>query len=315
MKLLVTGGAGCIGSKLVERLLKEGNKVIVYDDFSTGKIEHLEDLEENKNLKVIDGDILDQKKLLKHTEGVDVVFHLAANSTVKFKKNDSTEPILKINVTGTYNVLEVMKKHNVKNIAFSSTAAVYGNTPEIPSTERAPLMPISIYGATKASDEHLLQAYCNLFEMNCWIFRFANIVGGKTRKSGATVIPDFINKLRKNSKELEILGNGLQKKSYMTVEDCIDAMLFCYEKSKERVNIFNLGTGDVITVKEIADIVVKEMGLMNVKYKYTGGDGGWMGDMPQAILDVKKLTRLGWDAKYKSHEAVKMSARESLKKQ
>lgn len=144
-------------------------------------------------------------------------------------------------------------------------------------------------------------------------FQICNVVGGKSRKSGTTVLPDFINKLKKNSRELEILGNGLQKKSYMTVEDCIDAMLFCYKKSKEKVNTFNLGTGDTITVKEIADIIVKQMGLRNVKYNYTGGDRGWPGDMPQAILNVKKLTSLGWHVKNKSRDSVTLSAREALK--
>lgn len=314
MKLLVTGGAGCIGSKLVGRLLSEGNEVIVYDNFSTGKKEHLNEFKKNKKLKIIKGDILDFKKLHKHMKNIKTVFHLAANSTVKFKEGDSTKPVLRDNIIGTYNVLESMRKCNIGEIIFASTSAVYGDTTEVPSTEKAPLMPISMYGTTKAADEHLIHAYCSLFDMKCWIFRFANVVGGKNRKSGTTVIHDFISKLRKNPKELEILGNGLQKKSYMTVDDCIDAMLFSYEKSKENVNIFNLGTGDTITVKEIADIIVKQMGLRNVKYNYTGGDRGWLGDMPVAVLDITKLRSLGCHVKNKSRDSVTLSVKEALKK-
>jgi len=314
LKILVTGGAGCIGSELVGRLLKEGNDVIVYDDFSTGKKEHLYEFKKNTKLKIVKGDIIDFKKLSKYAKNVDTVFHLAANSTVKFKENDPTEDILNINVTGTYNVLEAMRRGKARKIIFSSTSAVYGDTPEIPSTEKAPLMPISMYGATKASGEHLIHAYCNLFDMKCWIFRFANIVGGKSRKSGTTIVPDFINKLRKNRNELEILGNGLQEKSYMTVDDCIDAMLFCYNKSRDEINIFNIGTGDVVTVTEIAEIIVKEMNLSKVEYRYTGGDRGWPGDMPQAILDITKLTCLGWRVKHKSRDSVSLAVKDAIRK-
>jgi UDP-glucose 4-epimerase len=314
LRILVTGGAGCIGSELIRKLLERNDEVIVYDNFSTGKKEHLREFASNRNLYVIEADILDSKKLFRHMRGVDVVYHFAANSTVKFKEGDPTEPILIDNVIGTHNVLEAMRRKNVKEVIFASTSAVYGDTPQIPSTEQAPLMPISMYGATKAAGEHLIQTYCDLFKMKCWIFRFANVVGGKSRKSGTTVLPDFINKLKKNPKELEILGNGLQKKSYMTVDDCIDAMLFCYEKAKEKINIFNLGTGDTITVNEIADVIVCEMGLGDVKYKYTGGDRGWPGDMPLAILDIQKLTSLGWKVRHKSKDSVITSVRDALGK-
>jgi UDP-glucose 4-epimerase len=312
VKFLVTGGAGCIGSDLVARLLKEGHIVTVYDDFSTGKEEHLEGMPNQEKLTVVRGDIVDFENLLSVTRGKDAVFHLAANSTVKYTEGAPTDPDLRLNIVGTYNVLEAMRRSGVKKIAFASTSAVYGDTPEVPSSETAPLMPISLYGASKAACEHLIQGFCSMFGMQGWIFRFANIVGGKSRKSGTMAITDFINKLRANPDELEILGDGKQTKSYMTNQDCIDAMLFCFVNAQNKVNVFNLGTGDEINVDELAQSVVEEMGLRGVKFRYTGGDRGWVGDMPKAILDVKKLNDLGWSAKHRSKEAVRLAIRAAI---
>ncbi len=313
MKVLVTGGAGCIGSVLAERLLKEGNEVIVLDDFSFGKKEHVAALEKDRKFKLIRGSILDLELLKKAVEGCDVVFHLAASSTVKYFPGNPTDQELKVNVTGTYNVLEAMRLKGIKKIVFSSTSTVYGEPEKYPTPEDAPILPVSLYGASKAAGESLISAFCGMFGMQAWIYRFANVVGGKSRKTGGMIVSDFIEKLKKDSKELEVLGNGKQKKSYITVDDCVNGMLFGFSKAKEKVNVFNLGNSEQTEVNEIARMVAAEMGLEDVKLKYTGGDRGWIGDVPKMLLSIDKISKLGWKPKVSSTEAVRLAIKETLR--
>lgn len=317
MKIFVTGGAGCIGSELVERLLKEGHYVITFDNLSSGKTEHITKFLQNKKFKFIKGDIFNNPKLLiKSMGGCDFVFHLAANSYIKYFQGNRTDKDLNNNTIGTYNVLEAMRLNDVKNIAFTSTSPIYGEAKIAPTPENyGPLETISLYAASKVAGETLISSFSHMFGIQSWIFRIANTVGGKSRKgAGGTIISDFISKLRKNPRELEILGNGKQIKSYMTVDDCIDGMLFCTKNSKERVNIFNVGPSDTVTINEIAEIVVNEMGLKNVKFKYTGGDRGWVGDVPRFQLSVKKINTLGWRTKHTSKDAIRVATRDLLNK-
>lgn len=315
MNILVTGGAGCIGSDLVKELLKKHN-VTVLDNLSSGKNEHIQEFTGDDNFELAEGDVLDKDVLSAVMKNKDMVFHLAANPDIKFVPGERTDKDLQQNTIATYNVLDSMQMNNVKKIAFSSSSVVYGKADKMPTPEDyGPLKPTSLYGASKLACEGLISAYCHMFDMKGWIFRFANIVGDKSRKKGRTVISDFIFKLKENPKELEVLGDGKQSKSYMLVDDCVAGMLFAIEHANDKVNIFNLSTTDSITVDKIAEIVIGEMRLKNVKLKYTGSAGGWPGDITNFLLDVNKLKKLGWATKYSSEEAVRMAARRMLEKE
>jgi len=307
----VTGGAGFIGSHLVDRLANEGyEKVTVYDNFSSGREDFIQHHVGKGYFKLVradllDGDVIDRE--LK--EGYDVVFHLAAIPDVRL--GEKMPEISKIDILATYNLLDAMRKRDVKNIVFSSSSTVYGEAPPVPLKEDyGPLLPISVYGAAKLACEALISSFCHTFDMKGWIFRFANVVGSRSTHG---VIFDFIKKLRKNPKELEILGNGKQKKSYLYISDCIDGMLFGFERSSDQINLFNLGTEGATEVNDIAKMVVEEMGLKDVKFRYTGGDRGWKGDVPRFQFNIEKIKSLGWKPKYESDEAVRRAIRDLLR--
>jgi UDP-glucose 4-epimerase len=311
MKVFITGGAGCIGSRLAEKLLEnESNRVTVIDNLSSGKIEHISSLLKNKRFNFVEGDIIEKELLENLMKDHDLIFHLAANPDIKYKEGDCTDKDLKQNVIGTYNVLESMRKNGIKEIIFSSTSAVYGIANKIPTPEDyGPMNPISLYGASKLCCEAMISGFCGMFKMNAWIFRFANVVGSRTRKKGTMVIHDFIEKLKQNPKKLEILGDGKQAKPYMYVDDCIYGMLFGYKNSSDTVNVFNLGPHDRISVDNIAKIIINEMGLRDVEFLYTGKNQGWPGDVPQVLMNVSKINDLGWRARYNSEEAVKITVK------
>ena len=307
----MTGGAGFIGSHLVDRLANEGyEKVTVYDNFSSGREDFIQHHVGKRYFKLVradllDGDVIDRE--LK--EGYDVVFHLAAIPDVRL--GEKMPEISKIDILATYNLLDAMRKRDVKNIVFSSSSTVYGEAPPVPLKEDyGPLLPISVYGAAKLACEALISSFCHTFDMKGWIFRFANVVGSRSTHG---VIFDFIKKLRKNPKELEILGNGKQKKSYLYISDCIDGMLFGFERSSDQINLFNLGTEGATEVNDIAKMVVEEMGLKDVKFRYTGGDRGWKGDVPRFQFNIEKIKSLGWKPKYESDEAVRRAIRDLLR--
>jgi len=301
--ILITGGAGFIGSHLIDALLP-GNKVTVLDNFSSGKMEHVAHNLSDPNFKIIEANLLDPLALEKVVDGKDIVFHLAANPDVKLGAKD-TRVHLDQNVLATYNLLEAMRKAKVRCIAFTSTSTVYGEASVVPTPEDyGPLKPISLYGASKLSCEALISSYCHTFEMQSWIYRFANIVGERGTHG---VLVDFIRKLRKNPKELEILGSGRQRKSYLEVKDCVDAMVHCVDRSKEETNIFNIGSFDSVDVTEIADIVAERMSLSEVEYRYTGGvDGrGWKGDVKVMQLSIDRISGLGWTPRHSSAESIR----------
>ena len=309
-KIVVTGGAGFIGSHLVDRALFEGNEVTVIDNLSSGRMEFLEDHLSDSNFKFIRLDLLEPEKLKKAMDGADAVFHLAANPDVRLGA-ENTKIYLEQNIIATYNVLEAMRANNLRNIAFTSTSTVYGEAKSIPTHENyGPLIPISLYGASKLACEALVTSYCHTFNMTSWIFRFANIVGDRGTHG---IIVDFINKLRNDPHSLEILGDGRQRKSYLHISDCVDAMLFAMDNSSEMVNIFNIGSNDTINATEIGEIVVEEMGLKDVRFHYTGGNRGWKGDVPTMMLSTDKIRLLGWKPVYNSHRSVREAARSLLK--
>ena len=288
-RVLVTGGAGFVGSHIVDRLVEGGDEVVVLDNLSTGNKRFLED--SVKEIEFINGDLLDKKTVDKAVNGVDYVFHMAANADVK---DNLKEPLkcLEQNTIATSNLLESMRKNDVKGIAFPSTGSVYGE-PEIhPTPEDAPFpTQTSLYGASKLACEGLLEAYSEGYGINASIFRFVSLMG--ERYSHGCVF-DFYKKLQKNPKELEIHGDGKQRKSYLYVKDCVNAMFTAIENSKEKMSIVNLGQDDYIEVTPIAEIVCEELGLRNVKFKYTGGERGWIGDSPFIHLDITKIRSYGW---------------------
>lgn len=314
LKVAVTGCAGFIGSHLVDELLRRGTEVIGLDNFSSGSMANLASAKEDEDFTLVEGDILSEEDLSEALDGVDTVYHLAANPDVRTGATD-TQTHLNQNIIGTCKVLEMMRVKKIKNISFTSTSTVYGEALKIPTPEDyGPMIPISLYGASKLACEALISSYCHTFEMHAWMFRFANVVGSR---SGHGVIHDFISKLEKDSSNLEILGlSPGTLKSYCHVSDCIEAMLHVEKTCNEKVGIYNIGSQDVLDVKTIADIIVEAMKLNYVKYSWTGGvDGGrgWVGDVRKMQLSIKKITSEGWTPKLKSEEAVKTAAGELLK--
>lgn len=309
MRYFVTGGAGFIGSHLTDKLIQKG-EVRVYDNLSSGKKEFIQHHLDNSKFSFVCADLLDLDTLKKEIAGFDVVFHMAANPEARLGAIH-TNLDLKQETIVTYNVLEAMRTNNIKKIIFASSGTIYGETPIIPLPENyGPVLPISLYGAGKVASECLITAFCHTFDMQGWIYRFANVVGDRGTHG---VIYDFIHKLKKNPNKLEILGDGTQEKPYLWVDDCVEGILFGFKHSNSQINLFNLGTSSSIDVNKIAKIVVGEMGLENVNFKYTGGDRGWRGDVPQVRFNTKKMNRLGWRARHSSEEAVKMTIKVLIK--
>ncbi len=301
MKMFVTGGAGFIGSHLVDRLVEEGNQVTVYDNLSSGRTEFIEKHLGRANFNFIEADLLDLERVKQAVTGHEVAFHLAANPDARLGiKNTRLD--LEQETIATYYILEAMRASGVKQLVFASSGTIYGETPVIPLPEDyGPVLPISLYGAGKLAGEGLISAFCHTFDMQGWIFRFANVVGKRTTHG---VIFDFINKLEQNPNELEILGDGSQCKPYLHVDECVDGILFGLRNSDDKVNVFNLGCSTATDVTTIAKILVESMGRANVEFKYTGGDRGWPGDVPQVRFDTSKMEKLGWRPRCTSDEAV-----------
>jgi UDP-glucose 4-epimerase len=309
MKAFVTGGAGFIGSHLVDTLIKQGHTVTVYDNLSSGNKEFISEHLEHDACRFIKADLLALKKVEKEIAGHDTVFHFAANPHVRLGETH-TDLDMNQGVVATYNVLEAMRHHAIKKIVFSSSSVVYGETREqsLPETY-GPTLPISMYGAGKLGAEGLISAFCGTFDFQTWIYRFANVVGARGTHG---VIVDFIEKLKKNPNELEILGDGKQCKPYLYVSDCVEGILFGFSSAHDHMNLFNLSCDTTTTVTRIAEMVVQEMGLKNVAFKYTGGLRGWKGDVPRFQLDAKKINTLGWKATLTSDEAVRKAIRDVL---
>ena len=300
MKAFVTGGAGFIGSNLVDRLLGLGHEVTVYDNFSTGQRRFLLNAQQCKDFQLVEGDLLDETTLKRALKNHDYVFHLAANADVRFGTEHPRRD-LEQNTIVTYNVLEAMRQNGVSKIVFSSTGSVYGEAQVVPTPEDAPFpIQTSLYGASKLAGEGLIAAYCEGFQFQSWIFRFVSILGERYTHGH---VYDFYRKLRQDPTCLTVLGNGKQRKSYLYVQDCIDAIFLALEKAQENVNIINLGVNDVCEVNDSIRWICEELGV-NPKLEYTGGDRGWIGDNPLIHLDPSKMMEMGWAPKLSIRDGI-----------
>ena len=313
MRALVTGGAGFIGSHLVEALINKGHNVTLLDNLSSGHKRNLSGISDSHNLNFLAGDCrftADVKEALKN---VDAVFHLAANPEVRLELADPKR-CYEQNIKATYVLLERIRKSNVETIVLASSSTVYGDASISPTPESyGPLKPISVYGASKLACEALVSSYCYSFKKKGIIIRPANIVGPRATHG---VILDFIKKLKANPSELEILGDGTQTKSYLYINDCIDAIIKAFESTEDPVAIYNIGSEDQTNVAEIAKIITQEMGLKNVKLKFSGGvEGGrgWIGDVKNMLLDITQLKSLGWRPKLNGKQAVREAAKSLIR--
>lgn len=312
MKALVTGGAGFIGSHLTDLLLLKGFTVVAVDNLILGREENIAHNFDNPNFKFYKQDLLDLDAIdsIFEKENFNVVFHLAANSDIAISH---ANPDVDLNNTflTTYNVLKMMQKYGVKQIVFSSTSAIYGETDGKTDEDYGPLFPVSHYGASKMASEGFISSFAENYGIKAWITRFPNVVGERATHG---VIFDFINKLKNNSTELEVLGNGEQYKPYLYVKDLIKAIVFVYEHTAEKINYFNIGVESRTKVKEIAQMVIEEMKL-NATIRYTGGERGWIGDVPQFDYNLDKIHNLGWKAELSSNESVRKSIQYILETQ
>ncbi len=300
MRCFITGGAGFIGSNLVDRLLAEGHAVTVYDNFSTGQHEFLTAAQRHPRFHVVLGDLLDPTRLKTAVAGHDVVFHLAANADVRFGTQHPHRD-LEQNTVATFQVLEAMRAGGVKRIAFSSTGSVYGEPDVFPTPETCPFpVQTSLYGASKVAGESLIAAYCTGFGFQGYAFRFVSILG--ERYTHGHVV-DFYGQLLDDPGRIRILGNGKQRKSYLHVQDCLDAILLVLDRAVEPFNVYNLGAEEYCTVDQSLGWICERLNVQPVR-QYSGGDRGWIGDSPFIFLDTSKVRALGWKPRLSIREAV-----------
>jgi len=300
MKYFITGAAGFIGSSLVDRLLEDGHTVIGYDNFSTGQEEFVATALRNERFTLVRSDTLDLAALSNAMHGADFIFHFAANADVRFGTEHPRKD-LEQNTIATYNVLEAMRANGIKHIAFSSTGSVYGEAKQFPTPEEA-AFPIqtSLYGASKLAGEGLISAYCEGFGFQGYVFRFVSILGERYTHGH---IFDFYKQVLDHPNELHVLGDGHQRKSYLYIQDCIDAMLMVIKKAQEKVNIYNLGTNEYCEVNDSIGWICEHLNL-DPQRKYTGGERGWIGDNPFIFLNTAKARALGWKPKFTIQQGI-----------
>lgn len=296
----VTGAAGFIGSTLVDRLLQEGHDVVAFDNFSTGQEQFVASALQSPRYRLVRGDLLDLDTVKTAMAGAEQVFHLAANADVRFG-TDHPRRDLEQNTIATWNVLEAMRANGVRRIGFSSTGSVYGEAETIPTPEDCPFpVQTSLYGASKVAAEGLIEAYCEGFGMQACIFRFVSIMGERYTHGH---VFDFYQQLLAHPGELRVLGNGTQRKSYLYVQDCIDALLLATKSASTPVSIYNLGTDEYCQVSQSIGWICEHLGL-NPKLEFTGGDRGWIGDNPFIFLDCARMRALGWKPRLTIQQSV-----------
>ncbi len=310
MRIVVTGGAGFIGSNLVDHLMAEGNQVTVIDNMTGGRPEFLAHHAKSSRFDLVKLDVRDTSKLIKALPAkTDLVFHRAANADIARGVHDPTLDF-EHSLVATFSLLQAMREKKLKKLFYTSGSGVYGDRGLAASAESyGPLQPVSMYGATKLGAEGLVSAFCHLFDMRAWMLRPANIIGPNATHG---VVFDFVRRLKEDPKHLRILGDGQQSKAYLHVSDVLAAMFVVLAKAKDRVNVFNLSSNSYITVNAIAKIILTEMKLKKVAVTHTPGKIGWKGDVPIVRLNNRKLAKLGWRAEYDSAQAVRATVRALL---
>jgi UDP-glucose 4-epimerase len=312
MRIIVTGVAGFIASNLIPRLLLDGHSVLGVDNLFLGKRQYVEPFLERPAFDFREQDLLDLDATvdLFRAFAPELVWHLAANSDISYGTR-YTDFDLKGGTLVTYNVLEAMRLAGTRQIIFSSSGAIYGEPRTMPTPEDyGPLLPISLYAASKLACEALITAYSHNYEIQAWIYRFGNIVGPNPTHGA---IYDFVRKLQADASHLPVLGDGNQSKPYVYVDDCLDGMLHGYRTASERVNYFNLATQGHSSVRYIAEQTLRAMGLEQVPIRYAGGARGWPGDVPVVLLDGRKMARLGWEPKLTSDRAVDQAVADTVR--
>jgi UDP-glucose 4-epimerase len=304
-RAFVSGGAGFIGSHIVDRLARAGANVTIYDNFSTGQEQFISHHADNPKVRIVRADVLDGERLKKEMEDCDFVFHLQANADVRGGMQ-LTRVDLEQNTIATWNILEAMRINKSGHIVFASSATVYGEPEIFPTPESYAPLQTSLYGASKLAGEAMIQAYSEYFGITCYIFRFVSWIGERYTHG---VIFDFIEKLSADAGVLEVLGDGKQRKSYLDVTDGVNGIFHAIRNAKERKNIFNLGHDSFMNVLDLAEIVVAELGLKGVRYYTTGGERGWLGDSPFVHLDTSKLKALGWQPQVSIEQGVRNTVR------
>ena len=300
MKCVVTGAGGFIGSNLVDRLLAEGHQIVGFDNFSTGQRRFIEGALQNPNFQLVTGDLLDLQTLVHALRDSEMVFHLAANADVQFGLEHPWKD-LEQNTVATFNVLEAMRANGIRKIAFSSTGSVYGEPNIFPTPETTPFpVQTSLYAASKLAGEGFIQAYCEGYRFQGYIFRFVSILGERYTHGH---VFDFYKKLLADPSRLHVLGNGKQRKSYLYIHDCIDAMLLAIDRSKDKVNVFNLGTDEYCQVTDSIGWITAALRI-SPALEFSGGERGWIGDSPFIFLDCRKIRELGWKPKLTIREGI-----------
>ena len=310
MKILVTGGAGFIGSHLIDRLIKKGHDVTCIDNFSLGKDEYLNEAIKNKSFSLYNVDLssINEIKNIFKRHNFDIIYHLAANSDIQLGFNDTSIDFKNTFMT-TINILECMKINNIKKIVFASSSAIYGNYIGKISEDSGPLKPVSNYGAAKLSSEAFISSFCECYNIIAWIIRFPNVVGWRLTHG---VIYDFINKLIDDPLNLLVLGNGKQTKPYLFISDLLDAFDIITKQNNSQVQCYNVSPDSSSNVNFIANTIINLLNIKNVKIRYTGGNVGWIGDVAKFSYDTSKIKNLGWNSTLTSDEAIKLSVKKEL---
>jgi UDP-glucose 4-epimerase len=315
-RVLLTGGAGFIGSHVLDLLAPTGVHFTVYDNLANGKLEYIAEHLRRPNVTFVEADVLDLERLVATTRGHDLVWHLAANTDI-INSHDHPSRDLEDCAVGTFNAVEAMRRTGVRDIVFASSGAVYGDLcTDVSVTEEAgPLLPVSTYGAGKIASEAFISAFCHVYGLRGWIYRFGNVIGARMTHG---VIYDFFGRLKKDPSRLLVRGDGRQEKNYFLVEECIDGMLYGYRNvpmdDDDPCGVFNLGTPTVTKVMDIAQIVVEEMGLSEARIEVEGAKKAWPGDQPRVHFAVEKLARLGWRSRLDSDASVRVAVRRMLDK-
>ncbi len=305
-KVLILGGAGFIGSHLTERLIQQGASVTVFDNLQTGRMANLQAVLKHPHFRFIQAEVRDRKKVNEAVPGHEIIFHFCDDSDIR-SAAEHPDSYVEQNIMGLFYVLESMRRNGIRNILFPSSTTVFGEMGKAPASEsHGPMIPLNLYGGAKLAAEGLISGWAHTYDFHAVLFRFVGIIGGRMDHG---VVHDFVRKLQNDPTQLEILGDGSQRRSFVLVDDCVEAMLFAMASTEKNYNLVHIGNQDAISVNETATAIFEVMGLQGVKQNYTGGKVGWKGDATSNFIATETLTALGWKPRYSSREAVAEAAR------